>query len=422
MIVIGRPQMQVRAGKGRLSAKIEISEQSYQIWMSRIGKMERYRGYEKMYQHKPGEFELWFETDEASAGGFCTERGDAFVLSVLYFAMVTGEDIQSISPVSEEFYHCLNTYLIPLHCNERSGYRAVRVIAETDPKPLPTKGENGTGISCGVDSLDTVFRYCEENMDPAHRLSCVCLFNTGAFYNMPDMKKCISGTMTIQEWDKKAQEQFQTACVQGKEVAEELKLKFVSVDSNISSLYQGVFLQSHAYRNCSAVLALEKMFGHYYYASAGESEKLWEGLENDASDNVWLFSTETVKFYMGSREKTRIEKLRYLSQFEIAQKYLHVCCEETHNCGKCGKCFRTLLILDIIGELNNFVPAFDNLDYYRRKGWKKYVWILDKRHDDQFAIDLYAYMKKNNIRVPAVAWIYHFTLPLRRLARKVIKR
>lgn len=422
MITIGKPRLTVDAGWARLSASINIPESAYQVWVSKISSMKRYAGYEKMYQYVPGEFELWYETDEESAPGFCIERNDAFVLAVLYFAMITGEDISSEAPLSNEFCHSLNTCLIPLHCNERSGYRAVRVIAETTSEPLPTRGENGTGISCGVDSLDTVFRYLEESVDPSHRLSCLCLFNSGAFHYMPEMKKCISGKMTVKEWDQEAYRQFCAACEQGKKAADELGLKFTAVDSNISRLYQGVFLQSHGYRNCSFVLALEKMFGHYYYASAGESEKLWEGLENDASDNVWLYSTETVRFYMGSRERTRIEKLNYLSDYDVARRYLHVCCEETYNCGKCGKCFRTLLTLDLIGKMDQFSYAFENIQFYKKRKWKNYVWILDKRHDDQFAIDMYGYAKKNDIHFPAAAWLYHFTLPVRKVIRKVIKR
>ena len=422
MIVIGKPEIKVKSGKARLCASVSIPELAYQRWVTRIGSMERYSGYEKMYQYQAGKKELWYETDEESARGFCAERNDAFVLAVLYFAMVAGEDIKSIGPLSEEFCHSVNTSLIPIYCNESSGYKPIRVIAETTSEMLESQGENGTGISCGVDSLDTVFRYLDENVEPSHRLTCLCLFNSGAFHNMPEMKKCISGQMTVKEWDKEAFRQFRLACVQGNKVADELGLKFVSVDSNISSLYQGVFLQSHAYRNCSNILALSKMFGRYYYASAGDPGKPWFGLENAASDNVWLFSTETVRFYLGSQARTRIEKLNYISNYPLARKYLHVCCEKTYNCGKCGKCFPTVLILDIIGKLDDFASSFEDLDYYRKKGWKKYVWILDKRHDDQFAMDMYAYMKKNNIHASAMAWIYHFTLPVRRLVRKVIKR
>lgn len=422
MIIIGKPQIKIQSGKARLSALIQISESAYQVWISRISNIERYTGYEKMYQHQSGEFELWYETDEKEAKGFCTERNDAFVLAVLYFAMISGEDIYSQAPVSNELLHSLNTYLIPLHCNERSGYKAVHVIGETLAEPLETQGENGTGISCGVDSFETTFQFLEKDMDPAHRLTCLCLFNAGAFHYMPEMQECIAGNMTIQEWDERAHQQFLSVCERGREVAAELGLRFLAVDTNISDLYQGVFLQSHVFRNCSVVLALEKLFGHYYYASAGEPGREWRGLEKDATDNVWFFSTETVRLYIGSREKTRIEKLKYLSNHELVKKYLHVCCKEEYNCGRCGKCFRTLLILDLLGKLEEFAPAFEDVEFYRKKKWKKYVWLLDKEKEDQFAADILEYMKEKNIHIPAVARIYHFTFPIRKVIKKVIKK
>lgn len=422
MIVIEKPQIMTGAGKARLSAFVRIPELAYRTWVLRIGSIERYTGYEKMYQYTPGGFELWYETSVKNMEGLCAERSDAFVMAILYFAMVTGEDIYSQAPVSNELCHNLNTYVIPMQCNERSGYRPIQVMGETVSEALKTLGENGTGISCGVDSLDTVFRYLEKCMDPAHRLTCLCLFNAGAYHNMPEMKACISGDMTIREWDERAHGQFIEACEVGKKVADELGLRFVSVDSNISDLYQGVFLQSHGYRNCSVVFALEKLFGCYYYASAGEPEKPLSGLEKDASDNVWLFSDETVKFYAGSLERTRIEKINYLADHELAKKYLHVCCRETYNCGKCGKCIRTLIILDLIGKLGEFAAVFRDVEYYKKKKWKKFVWVLDKKKEDQFAADMLEYVKKNRIQIPVIAWIYHSTYPIRRFIRRTVRR
>ena len=81
-----------------------------------------------------------------------------------------------------------------------------------------------------------------------------------------------------------------------------------------------------------------------------------------------------------------------------------------------------MLILELIGKLDQFASAFESTEFYEKKKWKKFVWILDKRPDDQFAADIYAYMKKNNMHIPAIAWIYHYTLPVRRMIKKVIKK
>lgn len=421
MIIIKQSKIEKNEKKTRLMADIEIPENAYKVWIDFVGRMSRYVGYEKMYQYKPGEITIWYETEQEYGQYFCKEKNDAFLLAIVYFAMATGEDIKSLSPISNELYHNLITYLIPLHCNEKTGYKPISIFAETNSLPFKSIKKNGTGISCGVDSWDTVLRYYDDSMDEEHRLSALCLFNVGAFYSMHDMKKCMTGEMTVQEWHLKAQKQFIEAKEKAQLVADELKLPLVAVNSNISNLYQGVFLQTHAYRNCSAVLALQKYFSHYYYASAGEPEKSFVGLENAASDNVCFFSTDTLRFYEGSGERTRIEKLKYLSNYEIARKHLQVCCEETYNCGKCGKCVRTLLMLDLIGNLKLFKDSFANTEYYNNRKWKKYVWILDKAREDFFAKDIMAYIKKNKIKLPILTWIYHYTLPFRKMIKRITK-
>lgn len=422
MISISKPEMIQIGNKARLCARIAISEEIYRKWIAEIGSMGRYQGYEKMYRYNAGEFELWYEVDREYEEYLCYERSDAFVLAVLYFAMVTGNDIQCEGAVSNELYHNLNTYIIPLHCNSRTGYRRIRILAETDASRLKTKGDNGTGLSCGVDSFDCIFAYMGKNMDDAHRLSWGTVFHAGAFYGMSDMKKCIRQEMTVDEWDEKARLQFRQQCVKSEEIAKQLGLRFLAVDSNISNLYQGAFLQSHAYRNCSVVLALQKLFGHYYYASAGEPMKDYMGLDKDASDNVQFFNTEATRFYLGGIEKNRIEKLLHISEYEIARKNLLVCSEGGYNCGKCGKCNRTLIILDMLGKIDVFRENFRDLSSYQQKKWRKYVWILDKKESDQYAKDIFGYMQRNNIKIPAIARLYHYMLPVRRMVKQFVKQ
>lgn len=422
MIKIGVPTLKKTEDKVRLCAYVTISDAAYQKWVARIKSMKRYKGYEEMYCYHAGEKEVWYEVDFKYEQYLCLERSDAFVLAILYFAMITGEDIECKGVVSEEFLHNVNTYLIPLNCNERTEYRQIHIFADSTTECLNTLNKNGTGISCGVDSFDTVLTYLDKGMDQTHKLSILSVFNAGAFHGMPDMQKCIRHEMSIEEWHSSALDGFNESCIRGKQVAEQLGLEFVSVNSNVSDLYQGVFLQSHAYRNCSCVLALQKLFSHYYYASAGEIEKTYVGLGEDASDNVNLFSSDTVRFYLSNPLKTRIEKIKYISDYDIVRKNLHVCCEEIYNCGKCEKCRRTLTILDVLGKLDIFKSSFLNISEFRKKGWKNYIWVLDQLKSDGFAKDLYEYMNKNQIKIPCMARIVHYSLPLRRLINELKKK
>ncbi len=73
-------------------------------------------------------------------------------------------------------------------------------------------------------------------------------------------------------------------------------------------------------------------------------------VKNDAAhyEGVLLpmLSTETTSFYSSNQEMSRIEKVRLISDFEQSYEWLLVCWLHKPNCGKCGKCIRTMLELD----------------------------------------------------------------------------
>lgn len=422
MIVIEKPYIEHVNGKVRLSARISIPESVQDKWIENVSSLKHYQGYEEIYERRSENFELWYETEPSMENFLCCERGDAFVLAVLHFAMFTGADIRSKSAVSNELLHNLVTSLIPLHCNRKSGFAPIKIIADSAEEPLTSSGENGTGVSCGVDSFDTIFSYLGEKTDPKHRLSVLTVFNVGAYDRLSDMILCIKGRKDKEWCRKNTEEWFLHECAQGKKIADELHLKFLSVNSNLNELYQGMFLQTHSFRNCSAVLALQKYFSHYYYASAGEPENLKIDLRDNALDQVYLFSTESTFFYSGGIEKNRVEKMQHIADIEIVQKNLHVCSEEMYNCGKCGKCARTLLTLDMMGKLDEFRPVFKNSDIVDTRMWKRYIWMMEQRKRDQFAADIYQFAKENHVSFPMKAQIYHLTFPIRRLLRKTLFR
>ena len=61
---------------------------------SRLEAAENMRDNEKAYSYGKDKFQLWYEVEDRSEQTLCQERTDAFVVAVLYFAMVTGEDIE----------------------------------------------------------------------------------------------------------------------------------------------------------------------------------------------------------------------------------------------------------------------------------------------------------------------------------------
>ena len=118
---------------------------------------------------------------------------------------------------------------------------------------------------------------------------------------------------------------------------------------------------------------------------------------------------------------TRYEKTERIADNHLAQKYLDVCfC--FNNCGKCSKCRRTLLTLDLLGKVQEFGQIFD-VDAFEKDKVQAYsdlLWAKDgDALDDNavFARELYAIaMEKNMIPQESVK------LYRRRIIRTKVKK
>jgi hypothetical protein len=94
-------------------------------------------------------------------------------------------------------------------------------------------------------------------------------------------------------------------------------------------------------------------------------ERRYERLLIAASDDVpglgpWgshpltdpLFSSSTTAFVHDGTDISRREKLEFLAGFDVALRSLRVCSRGTsENCGACEKCYRNMIILDVLGAL-----------------------------------------------------------------------
>ena len=108
-------------------------------------------------------------------------------------------------------------------------------------------------------------------------------------------------------------------------------------------------------------------------------------------------STPTLRLCVEAAALTRVEKIRDLAEWPLAQQYLHVCNRFVGpNCGCCIKCLRTLIILDALGKLDAFGQAFDVATYrVHRKRNLRYLYeqTFTDGGDDMTA-EVYAMLKK----------------------------
>jgi hypothetical protein len=73
-----------------------------------------------------------------------------------------------------------------------------------------------------------------------------------------------------------------------------------------------------------------------------------------------MMSSAHVRIVHDGSAYTRVDKTRYLASLPLAVRHLRVCHQDAHgqNCGRCNKCYRTMLALEALGALEHS-QAFD---------------------------------------------------------------
>lgn len=406
MIRIGRPYVFEEGGYAYLKAQVAISKDTSSAYISasKVIKKVHWRTSENYppveWQHKDSG--LWFAVPIEYKECLCVDRGDAFVVAMLWYAMVTGSDIESEAPLSEKMVFHITRYLIPALCTNENGYRRINILGPTSNTPYKNKGGVGTGMSCGVDSFYTMHEYMREDTPTKYRLTHLSYFNMGAiFHPNRSEKKEYSLKEFYETTDQMSEEKRENA----KRVADQVHLPLVYVKSNLDSdYYRGAYGHTGVYRNCAMALSLQGLFSVYINSSGGWPGyfdlTLTEGSQHYEALLCTCLSTESLSFVL-SDYATRAEKTITIADDKLAQKYLDVCfC--FNSCGKCSKCIRTLVTLDIIGKVDLFGDVFD-IDNFKKHRAEAYFEIMKTKDGDAkednavFAKDLYRIAKGEGI-------------------------
>lgn len=363
---------------------------------------------------------IWYEVNKKFADYLCTEKMDAFVITLIPYVFEKGLDIEVDGNVSEKLYYGLNNYLIPFLSRYKKQDK-IKIIAKLDNSILNNKGAVGTGLSCGVDSFYTIKMHTD-TIEKSFNLTCLTFYNVGA-----------SGDFGGDD----ARKLFFDRIDNVKLYAKENNLEFLTVDSNISDYIKMDYVKTHSFRSMAPALALQKYFSKYYYSSGYPFEFRKADMLSDSAYydilNVQCFSTENLTFYNPGLETNRIGKVKEISKFEPTYKYLNVCVKDDHNCSECEKCLRTLFALDSLGVLDKYGKVFD-IEKFRKNKIKNYVFLLKKVYKkNEYYIESYEMYKKRGIHIPFKARLLSFIPDLhdiwfympesiRKRLRKYVKR
>lgn len=303
------------------------------------------------------DFVLFVETTKEYGKYLVTDRADAFLVGILLRAMIDGEDIKCENPVSAELKYMLEKQLMFTLVKHDQRFHHTKIYADITEEPIYNAGGVGTGLSLGLDSFYTIAEMYNPECQ-SFKLTHLVTFNNGV----------VGGYYQNNNWDYCAAKIYEHE----QKVAEELGLPLVSIDTNLPKFVRLKTDYYDTYWIIMLVMSMGKLFRTYFIASNGED------FSHFNITNTWKSSCECyellteycsttstgVRFMSGGGERDRLDKLRRVAEFPVAQKNLQSCFAEHYNCMHCLKCKRNLVCLDALGMLDKFSDVYD-IKYYR---------------------------------------------------------
>ena len=306
-----------------------------------------------------------------------TERADAALVAMLPLVTRRTGEVKVHAPISAELLHNLRHILSPILPLYHPSYKPLSIEAEADETCFRRAGVNhiGTGCSCGVDSLATIYTYSKRTMTPESlRVDTLTFFDAGSHYGNQRSKH--GNTLIIGRLTK------------AKACAADLKLPLLTVCSNLYSFGDGLNFESVCtYRNVSSVLILQKYFSTYHLASSSHIRE-FHFSERDPSDSdeflLRCLSTESTRLLSAVSSLDRQERTALISHWQPARNHLNVCTVNVENCGRCMKCIRTLYQLEITGERAAFDHLFADKTAFRNGSFAERWHVLKKIMRDTY--------------------------------------
>ena len=354
---------------------------------------------------------IYFEVDEANEDMLADDTYDAFVLVPLYLAMFHKQDLHICGKISKKFHQNLKWYIQKILSDFSEYLSPVNFTVEGFVQNKPKGNLIGAPISCGVDSLSTIYDHFFKCDDPDdYRINALFLFNCGSH-----------GTFK----DKFTFSTFLTRVVKSASAAKELGLPIYWVNTNLHAFWHEdstwrKFKRGHDYSHqmylasYSCILSLQNAIFRYYMPSTYDYSQI-KNFEEETHDSdlaefcesyfVPLIQTERTELIADGCQYRRVDKLKKIVDWDIAQKYLDVCWRNTPNCGICDKCLRTLLPLEILGKLDKFSRVF-NIEQYKENSFGYKIHCLQSYGKKAYETENVDFAKENNFPMPTKRDVY----------------
>lgn len=347
---------------------------------------------------------IWFAVKNENADMLTDETYDAFVLVPLYLAMYYHTDLHICGKISKKLYQNIKWYISQILCDFSDELTKVNFIVDGFANIKEMGTLIGAGISCGVDSLSTIYDNFVKEEDPEYRINSLFIFNCGTHgdYENPASHRL-----------------FEERYALNKNAADELNLPVFQVCSNIHAFTHKIGEQKMGYfAICSCIFSLQKKIAKYYISSSDSYQEIKEFTRRDHNFDLFgfaesylvpLLQTEHLQLIIDGCQYQRSKKTENIADWEIAQRHLNVCVNTTNgtNCCICSKCMRTLLPLDAMGKLEKFSDVFD-ITKYRKYAFKSKCDMVAGYGENNFYADNVDFARAHNYPMPSrfIALIY----------------
>ena len=356
---------------------------------------------------------IYFEVDATYGDMLADDTYDAFVLAPLYLAMYHKQDLHICGNISKKLYQNIKWYIPKIFCDFSDALSSVEFIVDGFNPPKPQGNLIGAGISCGVDSLSTIYDHFINEIDADYRINALFLFNSGTHGNFEDPS---------------TQKFFQARYNRNINAANELGLPVYTVTCNLHAFTHKIAGMKSEYLAkfpflvgakagylgiYSCIFSLQNSIRRYYFSNglSYEQIKKFSTYYHDYDMVgfcelylVPLIQTERLELIIDGCQYRRVDKLKKIVDWEIAQKYLNVCLDKTNdasNCGTCPKCLMTLMTLEILGKLDEFSEVFDMADY-RQRSFEYKIRCLNDYGKNPFETENIDFARENNFPVPTI--------------------
>lgn len=294
-----------------------------------------------------GEDEIYFKINKKYSD-FILADASPFAAALVIPAMKIGENLIIDGSLSEGLYKNMQQ-IMRILLSWNVGFKPIKIIAKKIVKDTQSPHAIGSFFSGGVDSFYT---YLKNKKTKDGKLTHLILANG---YDIALPNKSL--------WKKTRKHVMKIAQTEG--------IQVIEVESNIQPLLEPIVEWEFTFGGCLGAIALllRNKFKRVFIASSFAYNQQFPGGSTADTDKLW--GTDKLTIVHDGAEATRVEKVKIIARSKLVLDNLRVCylnLKDTYNCGRCDKCLRTMISLQIAGKLSKAktFPHTVNVDLVKK--------------------------------------------------------